>query len=165
MSDKDPLVALLGRVHEHLVGLSAAVQELAAQIEGQQPSRVRNLLTEEQMAEYLGITKKALSGRRYRKDFPEEACEKFGGSWLYSVKATKSGGKGCGCKPRLLGRLPVSAYQNPPCREALGRFTALFDGHSVTMPREGCVKVWAHLRRLAGAACRGSSSICRTIRR
>lgn len=87
MSEKDPLVALLGRVHEHLVGLSAAVQELAAQIEARQPSRVQNLLTEEQMAEYLGITKKALAGRRYRKDFPEEACEKLGGSWLYSVKA------------------------------------------------------------------------------
>lgn len=87
MSDKDPLVALLGRVHEHLVGLSTAVQELAAQIERQQPSRVRNLLTEAQMAEYLGITKKALAGRRYRKDFPEEACEKLGGSWFYSVKA------------------------------------------------------------------------------
>lgn len=87
MLEKDPIVVLLLRIHGHLNSLSAGVYELAEEISKRRQAPERNLLSEAQMADYLGISKRALASRRERKTFPAEACEKFGKSWVYSVKA------------------------------------------------------------------------------
>lgn len=91
MAQREPVSVLLYRLQQHLQGISEIVGELADQLAEPSAeakslgSSQREFLNERQMAEYLGITKRALEGRRYRGQFPTDVCVMIEGKWLYSV--------------------------------------------------------------------------------
>ncbi len=91
MAQREPVSVLLYRLQQHLQGISEIVGELADQLAEPSAeakslgSSQREFLNERQMAEYLGITKRALEGRRYRGQFPADVCVMIEGKWLYSV--------------------------------------------------------------------------------
>lgn len=84
MAKQESVSVLLYRLQEHLQGISEIVRDLAGRAEVEE-CRGREFLNERQMAEYLGVTKRALEGRRYRGRFPDDVCVKIEGELLYSV--------------------------------------------------------------------------------
>lgn len=91
MAERESVSVLLYRLQQHLQGISEIVGELAGQL-AEHSSEAKSLgssqkefLNERQMAEYLGITKRALEGRRYKGRFPADVCVMIEGKWLYSV--------------------------------------------------------------------------------
>lgn len=91
MAERESVSVLLYRLQQHLQGISEIVGELAGQLAEPSSeakslgSSQREFLNERQMAEYLGITKRALEGRRYKGRFPADVCVMIEGKWLYSV--------------------------------------------------------------------------------
>ncbi len=85
MSSREPLAVAAKKLHEQLSALTTTVGEIVEILEGRphQPP----MLPEWQMAEYLGITKKALASRRCKKLIPEHLMVRFNRSWYYNVDA------------------------------------------------------------------------------
>lgn len=85
MSSREPLAVAARKLHEQLSALTTTVGEIVEILEARphQPP----MLPEWQMAEYLGITKKALASRRCKKVIPEHLMVRFNRSWYYNVDA------------------------------------------------------------------------------
>ncbi|MNP28719.1 Helix-turn-helix domain protein [compost metagenome] len=66
--------------------MSETVGTLAGLFEQRSRESLPDMLTEVQMAEHLGITKRAIQGRRSRGQIPPEVCQKIGSTWFYSLK-------------------------------------------------------------------------------
>ncbi|MDH4871994.1 helix-turn-helix domain-containing protein [Pseudomonas sp. BN515] len=86
MSKPDPIGEQFRLLQKQLAEIRETIGELAELFE--QRSRVNrpDMLTEVQMAEHLGITKRAIQGRRSRGQIPPEVCQKIGSTWFYSLK-------------------------------------------------------------------------------
>lgn len=102
MAQREPVSVLLYRLQQHLQGISEIVGELADQLAEPSAeakslgSSQREFLNERQMAEYLGITKRALEGRRYRGQFPADVCVMIEGNGSTAFPGMRSGLKACG---------------------------------------------------------------------
>lgn len=85
MSYREPLAIAAKKLYEQLTMLTKTVGEVVEILEERphQPA----MLPEWQMAEYLGITKKALASRRCKKVIPDYLMVKFNRSWYYNVDA------------------------------------------------------------------------------
>lgn len=86
MSKQDPIAEQFRRIQALLMELSASTGELANLFEERARQNQPEMLTETQMAAHLGITKRAIQGRRSRGQIPPEVCQKVGPTWFDSLR-------------------------------------------------------------------------------
>ena len=86
MSNQDPIAEQFKRIQVLLMELSTASGQLAELFEERAHQNLPEMLTETQMAAHLGITKRAIQGRRSRGQIPPEVCQKVGSTWFYSLR-------------------------------------------------------------------------------
>ncbi len=86
MSNPDPIAEQFKRIRALLMELSTASGQLAELFEGRAHQNLPETLTEPQMATHLGITKRAIQGRRSRGQIPPEVCQKVRSTWFYSLR-------------------------------------------------------------------------------
>lgn len=87
MSDQQSVSVLLQQFQDQLQSMSSVVGQLAelAACAEKRGGVGREFLSERQMAEYLGISKRAIESRRSAGKYPPDVCIKIHGSWIYSL--------------------------------------------------------------------------------
>lgn len=86
MANQEETGRLLKQLEQQFVAIGQTIGEMAAHLD-QPPAvaYVRRFLNEPQMAEHLGITKRAIQHRRLRGQIPPSVMQKVGPDWIYSV--------------------------------------------------------------------------------
>lgn len=87
MSNHEETVRLYKQLEQQFVAISQTIGEIAARQDllSAAAAAVPRFLTEPQMAEHLGITKRAIQHRRLRGQIPSSVMQKIGSDWIYSV--------------------------------------------------------------------------------
>ncbi|OQR35185.1 hypothetical protein BWR15_14685 [Pseudomonas sp. T] len=89
MTDSRAISAQLKMIHSTITDLAEGVMHLACLLDGSiQPHDTGSpFLTEEKMAERLGLSRRALESKRSKKLIPEGSWMKHGGRIIYNVQA------------------------------------------------------------------------------
>jgi len=85
MSEPEETVQLLKKLEQQFLGISQTLGDLAARLPQPPTAETPRFLAEPQMAEWLGISKRAIQHRRLRGQIPSWVVQKVGPNWLYSV--------------------------------------------------------------------------------
>lgn len=112
MSKPDSIVEQFRLLQKQLAEMSEAVGELAELFDQRSRENRPDMLTEMQMAEHLGITKRAIQSRRSRGQIPSEVCQKIGPTWFYSLKRYEAW---------LESQWPIGAIPQPTISESRGK--------------------------------------------